>query len=115
MAQDICRRADVSETSTRKALQILVKENILMAVPGPGGGYKFSRDPDKISLLSLIQAIDGPDVFEKCVMGLPDCGNAKPCPVHNSWKKVKSEMLKELKSKSLGAMMRSAQKEKSKT
>ncbi len=112
LAQELCKKAGVSETSTRKGLQLLVHAGILDAVPGPGGGYKFTSHPDNISLLEIIQSVDGQDVFERCIMGLPNCNHHAPCPVHDTWKKVKSELIRELQQKSLGKIMQTAQRRK---
>lgn len=112
LAQDLCEKAQVSETSTRKSLQILVREGILNAIPGPGGGYKFAIHPDDISLFRIIQSIDGPDAFDQCVMGLPECGSKSPCPLHETWQHVKEELLKEMTQQSLGEIMRIAQRRK---
>ena len=105
LAADICRKAKLPEHSTRKALQLLVGSGLLESISGPGGGYKLSKDPRKISLLDIIKSIDGEHVFDHCVMGLPECNSSKPCPVHNTWVKVKGKMLTEMKQKSLYELM----------
>lgn len=106
-AKDLCRKAGVPEASTRKVFQKLVREGILSAVTGPGGGYKLSRDPSDISLLSIVGAVEGDDVFKKCVLGFATCSDRKPCPVHSSWKKVRTGMIREMENKSLAQLMRS--------
>ncbi len=104
-AAEICRKARIPEHSTRKALQLLVGSGLLQSVPGPGGGYKLSKDPRSITLLEIIKSVDGGNVFDHCVMGLPKCGSENPCPVHNTWTKVKGKMLSEMKHKSLYELM----------
>jgi Rrf2 family protein len=96
LARELCRKAKVPEHSARKVLQMLVEAGYLDAVSGPGGGYKLKRSPESISLLDIIKTIDGDDVFNRCIMGLPQCGSANPCPAHNLWAKVKDGMLKEM-------------------
>lgn len=105
LAADICRKANLPEHSTRKALQLLVWGGLLESVSGPGGGYKLSRDPRNISLLDIIKSIDGENVFDHCVMGLSECGSKNPCPVHNTWIRVKGKMLAEMQQKSLYELM----------
>ncbi|MCA9407306.1 MAG: Rrf2 family transcriptional regulator [Candidatus Omnitrophica bacterium] len=112
LAKDLCKKAKVPEASTRKIFQSLVKSGVLSAVPGPGGGYVLTRSPAKISLLTIIKSVDGEDAFEKCIMGLPDCGQCNPCPVHNTWKKVKESIIKEMEVKSLAQLMGSVKKSK---
>jgi len=105
LAKDLCRRSKVPESSTRKVFQKLVHEGLLIAVPGPGGGYKLSKEPKEISLLNIVKAIDGEGAFEKCIMGFAECGKSKPCPVHETWKKVKIRMLKEMEDQTLAQLI----------
>ena len=35
-------------------------------------------------------AIDGSHLFETCVLGLPGCGEQKPCPLHEQWSTVRT-------------------------
>ncbi len=106
IAKELCKKAKVPEASTRKVFQKLAREGFLSAVPGPGGGYKLVKSPDKISLLGIVVAVDGQDVFDKCIMGLPNCSNKKPCPVHNTWQKLKKVMMKEMEEKTLLKLMK---------
>lgn len=99
--KQICRKAKIPESYTRKIFQSLVQGKFLSAVPGPGGGYALTSHPKKISLLKIILAVDGQDAFDKCIMGLSECNEKKPCPIHNTWKKMKKGVLRELKNKTL--------------
>lgn len=104
----MCKKANVPEPYTRKALQGLVKAEILKPLRGPGGGYQLVMLPKKISILQLVEAIDGHEAFEQCVMGLPECGNHKPCPLHDAWTKVKDKYIVELKRKTLYDLMKAS-------
>jgi len=101
LAKEVCRKAKIPEFFTRKTLQALVKGKFLRAVPGPGGGYQLIQPPNKISLLNIIQAVDGVDTFDKCIAGLPYCDDKQPCPLHHQWKKTKKEFLSNLEAKTL--------------
>jgi len=108
-AKSLCKLAKIPEAFTRKMLQQLSQAGFLKAVRGPGGGYRLARNPKCISVLSIIEAVDGDGVFDQCVMGLPRCGDKKPCVIHNSWKKMKKVLLKELRVKSLFDLMKTNQ------
>ena len=101
-----CRAAKVKESFTRKGLQALARAGILDAVTGPHGGYRFARRPDRVSLLDIIQAIDGRAVFDRCTLGLTSCGDADPCPFHETWKVMKVRILKMLKRRTVKDLMR---------
>ena len=96
--KEICKKADLPEWYTRKVFQSLAHHGFLSASRGPGGGYCFKVSPGKISVLSVIQAIDGKDVLDQCVMGSGKCKDRKPCPLHGKWIKIKAGLITELKS-----------------
>lgn len=100
-ARQVCRKAKIPEPFTRKTLQELVQKGFLKAATGPGGGYALTRPPKEVTILSIIRAVDGPAVYEECVMGLPQCDDARPCPMHDTWKATRSHMLGGLRSKTL--------------
>lgn len=56
----------VSESYLLKHLQALAAAGILLAVPGPRGGYRLARSPEKITLLDVVVAIEGPEPAFRC-------------------------------------------------
>lgn len=52
---------------------------------GLGGGVCLARAPKDISLLEVIDAIDGTDFFKSCFLGIDGCGHIEPCPFHEFW------------------------------
>jgi Rrf2 family protein len=106
LAKTICRKAKVSESSARKGLQLLVSKGILKAVSGPGGGYQFFVHPKKIPLLDVIEALDGKESYLKCVMGMPQCDQNNPCPMHDTWKDLRQRLSKEFKTTSVFDLMK---------
>ncbi|HEX9592999.1 MAG TPA: Rrf2 family transcriptional regulator [bacterium] len=75
-----------------KTLQALTQNNILISNRGPKGGVALARPPEVIALGEVILAIDGPDLFDRCVLGLDYCGDDRPCPLHPQWRLVKQRM-----------------------
>jgi Rrf2 family transcriptional regulator, iron-sulfur cluster assembly transcription factor len=100
-ARQVCRKAGLPESFTRKTLQDLVQKGFLKAVTGPGGGYALTRAAKDITILSVIQAVDGPEVYSGCVMGLSVCSDGKSCPMHETWKGARTHLLDALGSKTL--------------
>jgi len=56
----------VSESYLLKHLKTLTAAKVLESVPGPYGGYRLARTPEKISLLDIVQAVDGPEPAFRC-------------------------------------------------
>ncbi|ARA93775.1 hypothetical protein AWN76_011765 [Rhodothermaceae bacterium RA] len=87
--QHISERLGLSSHFMTKVLQHLTHHGLLRSLRGPHGGVALARPPGQITLKEIITAIDGPDLFEACVLGLPGCGEQKPCPLHEAWKEVR--------------------------
>lgn len=83
--REISEELDISFHFLTKIFQKLTQVGILESFRGPNGGVMLAKPPSQINLLDLVVAIDGPDLFRECVLGLPGCGNRKPCPMHDSW------------------------------
>lgn len=49
-----------------KQLQALVRAGVLAAVTGPRGGFRLARSPDQITLLDIVEAVDGGSPFYVC-------------------------------------------------
>ena len=101
LAKNICRKLRIPEFYTRKGLQAVARSGILESVPGPGGGYRLAKGVGNLSILKIIQSVDGKDTFNHCMMGLSRCGEKNPCEIHEVWAKAKEGLLRALDSVSL--------------
>lgn len=87
--EDIAREEDLPQPFLSKILKILSSRNILHSVRGPGGGFRLARASGEISLLDIVEAIDGLSQFDECALGWKTCQDDNPCPLHNSWKEMR--------------------------
>lgn len=83
---------DISFAFLTKILQKLNDAGLLTSQRGPKGGVALTRDADGVTLYDVVAAIDGEGLFQECVLGLPDCGNAEPCPLHEQWVEKRNQM-----------------------
>lgn len=83
--QTVSDDLDIGFSFLTKVLQRLNDVGLLTSKRGRGGGVALTRTPDAIRLYEIVVAIDGDDLFEECVLGLPGCGEAEPCPLHEHW------------------------------
>jgi Rrf2 family transcriptional regulator, iron-sulfur cluster assembly transcription factor len=75
-----------------KIAQALIGAGVLTSVRGPSGGVMLARPASQITLKEIVLAIDGPNVFTECVLGLPGCGNRQPCPLHAQWAEARAKV-----------------------
>jgi Rrf2 family protein len=75
-----------------KVLQQLTQDGVMNSYRGPKGGVALARQSSDITLYDLISSIDGTSIFTECMLGLPGCGHAEPCPAHDHWTKLRVEL-----------------------
>jgi Rrf2 family protein len=88
--------AEESETPTHflaKILQQLARKGFLRSSKGPTGGFTLRRPADEITLLEIIDAIDGLSEYQRCPSGMAECNDEAPCGMHESWKALRSRIL----------------------
>lgn len=76
-----------------KSLQKLVHAGILTSQRGAAGGVTLAKDAADITLLSIIEAVDGTVFFDNCILGIGECEAEKPCALHAQWDVWRQEML----------------------
>lgn len=94
--KDVAKAIESPEAYTSKILQQLVRNNIINSDKGPTGGFSMGKHKlDKVNLSAIVFAIDGDTVYRGCGLGLKQCNEKKPCPVHFQFKSIR-ENLKEM-------------------
>jgi Rrf2 family protein len=83
---------DIGFSFLTKVFQQLNDAGLLTSKRGPGGGVALTRPPGDISLYEIVVALDGDELFEECVLGLPGCGEAEPCPLHDHWTDAREQL-----------------------
>ena len=89
---EISQKLNISFHFLTKILQKLTENGIMLSFRGPNGGIKLAKPAQQISLYEIIIAIDGAVIFEKCILGLDECHNASPCPLHEQWQNIRENL-----------------------
>lgn len=91
-AKNIAAGIDAPVYFTGKILQDLGNKGIVQSSKGPTGGFWLDEKSWHGSLADVILATDGADFFTKCGLGLKQCSQSHPCPIHDSYKKIRTDM-----------------------
>jgi len=91
-AREISRTEQIPVPFLWKILQNLARQKLIRSFKGVRGGYELARPAMDITLENIIDATDGEDLVEGCVLGLPECSEENPCPLHESWKEVRIKL-----------------------
>lgn len=100
-AKEISDELKVPKEFVSKMLQTLTDSGIIGSKKGKNGGFYLAKKPSSIKLIDIVEAIDGTEVFNKCVLGFPGCSDENPCPVHEKWGKLRKEAYKMLSEETL--------------
>jgi len=85
-----------------KILQELVKHGLVQSLKGPTGGFYLDEESAKSSLADIVKTIDGDKLFTGCGLGLKQCSESHPCPIHHQFKKIRKNIADMLEHARLG-------------
>jgi len=78
---------------TAKILQKLTRNNIVKSIKGPYGGFEIEKDKlEAITLRDVVDIFDGETIYTRCGLGLTQCNENSPCPVHHKFVKIREEL-----------------------
>jgi len=93
-----------------KILQQLAKQKILKSSKGPHGGFSLLKDPRKITLLEIVNSIDGNEIFTGCIMHNRSCEavemEGKHCSLHNDYEKPRKDLIKLFSNRTIHELVR---------
>lgn len=81
--KDISGSLDASSHTVGKILQTLVRHRVIKSTKGPTGGIYITETQKNQEIINIIEAIDGKHIFDGCGLGLSQCSENHPCPIHN--------------------------------
>ncbi|MHC5061452.1 MAG: RrF2 family transcriptional regulator [Planctomycetota bacterium] len=77
----LAEEEDISYQFACKILQKLQGATLVKSTMGPKGGYYLSKPPSKVSLLEVIEAVQGPISMNKCLLAEDTCNRKPKCGV----------------------------------
>ena len=79
-----------------QVLHPLVRQGWVRSDPGPSGGYSLVVGLGEVSVLAVIEAIEGPTASGRCVLADRPCDETGTCALHVPWMRARSLLLSEL-------------------
>jgi Rrf2 family protein len=98
----IAQGTDSPEHFVAKILQELSRKGVIQSVKGPNGGFYLEAAALQQSLADVVKAIDGDQLFTGCGLGLKQCSESHPCPIHHEFKKVRKDIQHMLENAKIG-------------
>jgi Rrf2 family protein len=101
---DLTRATATPDSFLAKVLQQLVQAGMITSRRGSGGGFRLGVSPESISLLDVIEAIEGPTQLNTCLEPGPSCERKSWCAAHAVWVEAQSALQGVLRSASLAEL-----------
>ncbi len=95
-ASELAELLDTTAGFVPHVLSPLVRMGWAKSVPGPTGGYTSAAALDEITILEVIEAVDGPSESGMCVVEGRKCDAEAPCALHGAWTRARAALLSEL-------------------
>ncbi len=88
----VSREMEIPTQFLSKIAQRLAQVGLLEIRQGAKGGYLLARPPEDISLLEVIEAVEGEIFLNQCLMRPDFCSRTTRCPVHRVWHQAREEL-----------------------
>ena len=109
---DVLSAADLAETSgletptVSKLLKPLAQAGLVSSLRGAHGGYRLSRNAAEISLIEIVEAMEGPLAMTECSQHENHCGIAHQCGVRSNWRLINDVVADALRGVTLAQMLK---------
>ncbi|MGB2758086.1 MAG: Rrf2 family transcriptional regulator [Acidimicrobiia bacterium] len=104
-SKDVAEEAGIPPAFAPQVLGHLVRAGIVASTAGQRGGYRLCRQPDEVTLLDLIEAMEGPLKSTRCVLSDASCNASAPCTVHEHWYRAQDVLRGSLTSTTLQMLL----------
>ncbi len=103
--REVVAEMGVPQTFASQILKDLVNANLAESRAGKDGGYRLSKDPAQIDVLSVVEAGEGPLKSDRCALGDGPCRWDQVCPLHAIWTQATLAMRRVLEKTSLSDLV----------
>lgn len=101
MVKNIAADTAIPPHFLAKILQDLARDGFLQSSKGPHGGFRLRHDAGAVSMLRIVEAVDGAERYRRCIGGSPECSDQAACGMHDSWMELRSRIIDYLEGTSI--------------
>ena len=110
----IAKEQQIPSSFLAKIISQLSIAGLILTSRGAGGGVSLARKPEEISLLDVVEAIDGPITLNECTRDPSICSFGESCPIHEVWCETQMEMVSRLQQATFDKLIEREQAKKAK-
>ena len=104
-ASELAERAGLEAPTVAKVLKPLAQAGLVDGFRGANGGYRLARDAAEISLVEIVEAMEGPLGMTECSVHAGQCGIESSCGVRANWRRINDVVADALRGVSLAQML----------
>lgn len=104
-ALEIAESTGIAQPTVSKILKILSKAGVVNSVRGVKGGYTLAREPNRITVATVISALEGPIALTECTVSHKGCEQASGCRIQGNWHLINQKIAQALESVTLADMI----------
>ncbi len=104
-ALEIAEATGIALPTVSKILKTLVRAGVLSSLRGAKGGYRLTRSPEKITVATVINALEGPIALTECSQSHKSCEQASGCHIQGNWNRINQKIFNALESVTLADLM----------
>jgi len=104
-SRTLASEGDVPYQFASKIMQKLHEQGLVQSVMGPFGGFRLARPAEKVTLLEIIEAVQGPVVVNTCLLAQDTCQRRHICPVRDKLESLQKTMVDYLQSVTLADLV----------
>lgn len=93
MASEIAAAEDMPEYFFSKIFQLLAKSGLVNSFRGSNGGFMLARAPEEISVVEVVEVVDGPIATSKCAISPEACQRSSTCSFHSYWREAQESLM----------------------
>ena len=101
---EIAKEIESPVAFTAKILHNLTSRKLLNSIKGRGGGFFFSENQAEITVYEIILVMEGDALFTECGIGLSNCSDDNPCPLHDQYGEIRDQLLALAKLETINSM-----------
>jgi len=105
-ASELAELAGLEPPTVSKLLKSLAQADLVAGFRGTRGGYRLARAADEITLIEIVEAMEGPLAITECSLDHSQCGIFHRCGIRANWRRVNDVIGDALRAVTLADMAR---------
>ncbi len=102
---EVAEAMRIPKSFLAKIVQRLAKKKLVESLRGVHGGFRLAMDPKEITVLAILEAIQGVASINMCVAGRGKCGLSPTCAVHPIWVDMREEVERRLRDQTIARLL----------